>query len=76
MELTRVWEVEDVAALVSAHEDTEGLVRKVTLLKGELAEVRQTHEVVEEKFCNLSVALADGVRRLLVSEMERREQFK
>jgi hypothetical protein len=39
MELTRAWEVEDVAALVSAREDTEGLVRKVTLLKGELAKV-------------------------------------
>jgi hypothetical protein len=26
--------------LASTHEDTEGLVRKVTLLKGELAEAR------------------------------------
>jgi hypothetical protein len=75
MELTQAWEVEDVAALVSAREDTEGLVRKVTLLKGELAEVRQTQEVVEEKFCSLSVVLADGVQRLLVSKMEHREQF-
>jgi hypothetical protein len=32
--------------------------------------------VAEEKFCSLSVASTDGVRRLVVSEMEHREQFK
>jgi hypothetical protein len=36
--------------LASAHEDAEGLIQKVTLLEGKLAEVRQTREVAEEKF--------------------------
>jgi hypothetical protein len=46
-ELTRVREVEDVAALVSAREDTKGLVWKVTLLEDELAEAHQAQEVTE-----------------------------
>jgi hypothetical protein len=41
MELTRAQEVEDAAVLASAHEDVEGLIRKVTLLKGEPAEARR-----------------------------------
>jgi hypothetical protein len=32
----------------SVWEDAEGLVRKVTLLEGELAEARQAREVAEE----------------------------
>jgi hypothetical protein len=39
-ELTRVREVKNVAALASIWEDAEGLIRKVTLLEGELAEAR------------------------------------
>jgi hypothetical protein len=38
--------------LPSVQEDTEGLIRKVTLLEGELAEARQAQEVTKEKFCN------------------------
>jgi hypothetical protein len=38
--------------------------------------VRWAREVAEDKFCSLSDASADGARRLVVSEMERREQFE
>jgi hypothetical protein len=62
--------VKNATTLPSAHEDTGGLVQKVTLLEGELAEARQAREAIEEKFCNLSDMSADGVRRLVVSEDE------
>jgi hypothetical protein len=74
-ELTRAREVEDATTLASACEDDEGLVRKVALLEGELAEARWAREVVEEKFCSLSDASAVGARWLVVSEMECPEQF-
>jgi hypothetical protein len=38
-----------------------GLLCKVTLFEGELAEVRQAREVAEEKFRSLSDASANGV---------------
>jgi hypothetical protein len=57
---TRAREVEDATVLASAHEDAEGLVWKVTLLKGELAEARRAQEVAVEKFCSLFDASADG----------------
>jgi hypothetical protein len=60
----------------SIQEDTKGLIRKVGLLEGELAAVCQAREVTEDKFRNLSEVSVDGVRRLLISEMERREQFE
>jgi hypothetical protein len=63
-ELTRAREVEDTTVLASAHEDAEGLVQKVALLKGELAEARQAREVAEKKFCSLFDASADGARWL------------
>jgi hypothetical protein len=34
-------EVENVVSLASAHEDAEGLLRKIALLEGELAEERR-----------------------------------
>jgi hypothetical protein len=40
-ELTRAREAENVTTLVSAQEDAEGLSRKVTLLEGELVEMRR-----------------------------------
>jgi hypothetical protein len=61
-------ETENASVLASAHEDVGGLVRKVTLPEGELAEARQAREVVEENFHGLSDAAADGVRWLLVFE--------
>jgi hypothetical protein len=67
--------VEDATTLASACEDDEGLVRKVALLEGELAEARWAREVVEEKFCSLSDASVVGARWLVVSEMECPEQF-
>jgi hypothetical protein len=39
--LTWTWEVENTMAMASAHGDTEGLVRKVTLLEAELAKACQ-----------------------------------
>jgi hypothetical protein len=59
-ELTQAWEVEDAAVLASAREDAEGLVWRVTLLKGELVEVPQAREVAEEKFCRLTDTSVDG----------------
>jgi hypothetical protein len=76
MESARVREVENVTVQASVREDTEGLICKVALLEGELAEERQAQEMVEEKFHSLSDALADGVWRLVVSEMEHREEFE
>jgi hypothetical protein len=37
---------------------------------------RHAEQVAEEKFCSLSDAWTNGARRLVVSKMERREQFK
>jgi hypothetical protein len=59
-ELTQAWEVEDAAVLASAREDAEGLVWRVTLLKGELVEVPQAREVAEEKFYRLTDMSVDG----------------
>jgi hypothetical protein len=75
-ELTRAQEVKHEMVLASAHEDVEGLVQKVTLLKGELAEARRAWEVAEEQFYSLSNASGDGAWRLVVSKMEHREQFE
>jgi hypothetical protein len=62
--------------LASIWEDAEGLARKVALLEGELAEAHRAWEVAEEKFRSLSGMSAEGAWRLVVSEMERREQFE
>jgi hypothetical protein len=75
-ESTRAREVENVAIQVSVQEDVEGLIRKVALLEGALAKLHQAREVAEEKFRSLSDVSVDGVRWLVVSEMEHREQFE
>jgi hypothetical protein len=75
-ELTRAREVENTATLASCREDAKGLVRKVTLLEGGLAEARQAREAAEEKFHSLSDTSADGARWLMVFERERRKQFE
>jgi hypothetical protein len=51
-------------------------LRLPSSIKGELAEVHLAREVVEEKFCSLFDASADGVQRLVVSKMECQEQFE
>jgi hypothetical protein len=55
-------EAEIAATLVPAQEDIEGLVRKATLLEGELAKVRRAREVAEVKICSLFDVAADGAR--------------
>jgi hypothetical protein len=75
-ELTHAQGAENATVLASAGEDGEGLVRKATLLEGEHVEARPAREAVEEKFHNLSGVSADGMRQLVVSEKERREQFE
>jgi hypothetical protein len=70
------WEEKNTAVLAPAHEDVEVLVRKLTLLEGELEEARLAREVFKGKFHSLSDEMADGARWLVVSERERREQFK
>jgi hypothetical protein len=76
VELTRMQDVENVTMLASAQEDAEGLVRKVAVLKGELAKVHRAREVPKEKFHSLSNVSTDGARWLVVSEMEHWEQFE
>jgi hypothetical protein len=46
------------------------------LLEGELVEAHRAQEVAEEKFRSLSGMSAEGAWRLVVFEMERREQFE
>jgi hypothetical protein len=58
-ELTQAQEVEDTVALASTCEDADGLIQKVALLKGELTKTRRAWEVAEEKFCNMTIMLAD-----------------
>jgi uncharacterized protein with gpF-like domain len=53
-------EAENAAVLPSAREDAEGLVRKITHLEGELAEVSQAREVAEENSCGLSDVAVDA----------------
>jgi hypothetical protein len=43
-------EVESVTSLASAREEVEGLARRITLLKGELAEAHWAREMVKENF--------------------------
>jgi hypothetical protein len=68
--------VENATTLASASEDTEGLVRNVALLEGELVEACRAQEAVEEEFYSLSNVSAAGLRRLVVSEKDHREQFE
>jgi hypothetical protein len=56
--------------------DAKGLIRKVTLLEGELAEARWALEVAEEKVHSLSSSSAKGARRLVASKTECQEQFE
>jgi hypothetical protein len=67
---------ENTTALASAHEDAEGLVRKITLLEGGLVEECRAQELSEENSHGLSDAAADAECRWEVSEMECRVQFK
>jgi hypothetical protein len=69
-------EVENAMALVSAHEDAEGLVRKIALLEGEHAEVRHVQKLAEENSCGLFDAVNDVECRWEVSERECRMQFE
>jgi hypothetical protein len=67
-------EAENIAVLVSVRKDVEALVRRVALLKGELAEACQAREVAKEKVCDLSSSSIEGSRRLATSEAGHREQ--
>jgi BMFP domain-containing protein YqiC len=44
-------EAKSTTMLASARKEIESLVRKITLLEGEHAEVRWAHEVAEETTC-------------------------
>jgi hypothetical protein len=69
-------EAENAVALASAHEDAEGLVWKIALLKGELAEARWAREVPEENSHGLSDAVDDAKHRWEVSERECWKHFE
>jgi hypothetical protein len=64
-------EAENAAALAFAHEDAEGLVRKITLLEGELTDERRAHELAKENSHGLFDAAADVKRQWEVFERER-----
>jgi hypothetical protein len=66
-----VWrvEAENATALASAHVDVEGLVQKIALVMGELAEVRRAREVAEEKSRGSSDAVANAGHWWEESEM-------
>jgi hypothetical protein len=69
-------EVESSMAPASAHEEAEGLVWKIALLEGALAEVCRAWEVAEENSCCLSDAVADAEQQWEESEREHQEQFE
>jgi hypothetical protein len=50
MESSRVREMENVAVLAYVREDAEGLICKVSLLEGELAEARRARGWPKRKF--------------------------
>jgi hypothetical protein len=52
------------------------LVRKISLLEGELVEARQAREVAEENFGGLSDVVTDAERWQEESERECQEQFE
>jgi hypothetical protein len=76
MESSRVREMENVAVLAYVREDAEGLICKVSLLEGELAEAHRARGVAKEKVCSLSSSSAEGAWRLVVCNMEHREKFE
>jgi hypothetical protein len=55
-------EEESTMMLASAFEEIETLVRKITLLEGELAEVCRASKVAKETTCGLSAVAADAER--------------
>jgi hypothetical protein len=69
-------EAENAMVLASTHNDAKGLVQKIALYEGELAEERRAKEVAEENSRDLSDVAADAKRRWEVSEMEHQEQFE
>jgi hypothetical protein len=69
-------EVENAVALASTCKDAEGLLRKIALLEGELAEVHPAREMAEENSCGLSGAAVDAEWRREESEREHQEQFE
>jgi hypothetical protein len=69
-------ETENTMMLAFAHEDAEGLVWKIALLRGELAEARRAWEVAEEKSRGLSDAAVDAKRRWEVYKKGPLEHFE
>jgi hypothetical protein len=69
-------EAENIMVWVSAHEDVEGLVQKITLLEGELAEACRAREVAEENSRGLSDAAGSVEHQWEVSKREREEHFE
>jgi hypothetical protein len=69
-------EVKSAAVLASAHEEAEGLVRRIALLEGDHAEVHQAREMAEENSRVLSNAAADAERRWEESKREFQQQFE
>jgi hypothetical protein len=66
-------EVESAMALASVHEETEGLVQKIALLKGQLAKVHRACEAVEETTHGLFDVAGDTKQQWEESERGDRE---
>jgi hypothetical protein len=68
-------EAENATTWASTHEDAEGLVRKIALLEGDLAEERRAQKLVKEISCSLS-DMADAEHWWEVFEREHRVQLE
>jgi hypothetical protein len=68
-------EVESAVVLASAHEEAEDLARRIALLEGELAEVRQARDMAKENSRGSFDMVADAERWLEESKIECREHF-
>jgi hypothetical protein len=68
-------EVKSIMALASACKKAKGLVWRIALLEGELAEAHQDREMAEENSWGLSDAVADAKQQREESEKESQERF-
>jgi hypothetical protein len=69
-------EAESTATLASTCEEAEGLVQRIALLEGELAEARQAREMAKENSQGSSDAAVDVERWWEEFDRESREQFE
>jgi hypothetical protein len=69
-------EAKRVAALASARGEAEGFTRRIPLLEGELADMRQTRDIAKVNSRSLSSLAANAGRRREEDEMECGNEFR